>query len=763
MKKRLLQLLSMILVVTMLLQVCAFATEVDAPAAELPQPLTSETDTATEPEQPAGEEPPAPLASEEPGDGGDPAPVDDPGPDGDKEEEKEKLDIGVDENRWSYPALYFAVENGVLQGNADGDLTPTAYATRAQMATILTRLIRAADTKGNIAVAGADLSAYKDVAGSAWYYKYLSAAVQLGIFNGATPTAMQPDGNITREQAFTVIGRTFGLMDGTKTDLAIFTQDADTVSGYAVPYMAALVKAGYVNGKSATSLKPKDPITREELAQVLYKIFGSGTICSDETAIPDVGTVLYCDEAVPDDTGINGDLILSCDAYPDAAEIEIKGLQLTGTLTVALRDGKTLKLTGCSVKNIVVMSDADVTCDSAVQKLALSGAGASYTGDAADVTIGGNGVKFTGNAKTVSITGNNATIKGTYDTVTAKAANTTAEADSVITKLTLDCAGGTFTLNGNATTAELLQRDCTLKGAGKASTVMQYYKSQTISCSKDKIDTTMLDPGLKDTKISLNTATVTHSAPTAKITATFSGVNGGTGSVNGYRAGQLKWYVDGTLKQTVNISVKNGSTASFSHTYTFSSSTPTSSTVKAEFTYYGETVSSTAKVTINKTVSIPSISGRIAPGDYTTYEKETFVNAKGYTSNTKYLIWQNLYHTKVNVFYGSKGNWDLVKVFDCGIGANKPGYRTPTGQFTLKYAAGNHRWIYGSGSTQWYVDAITVYNGNYAFHTRGKYMRNGAYCFNDLNVMISHGCTRMNTEDAKYIQRLPMGTKVVIY
>lgn len=47
--------------------------------------------------------------------------------------------------------------------------------------------------------------------------------------------------------------------------------------------------------------------------------------------------------------------------------------------------------------------------------------------------------------------------------------------------------------------------------------------------------------------------------------------------------------------------------------------------------------------------------------EYATNVKEAFVNEKGYSSRTKYLIWVSQYTLSVNVFKGQQGSWKLVR------------------------------------------------------------------------------------------------------
>ena len=97
----------------------------------------------------------------------------------------------------------FAVRNGILQGRGDYNLDPTGRTTRAEMAAMLVRLLGAKEQ--------GDLSPYRDLDPAAWYNRELSAAVSLGIFNGVSATQMAPMRSITRQEAFTVLARAFGL------------------------------------------------------------------------------------------------------------------------------------------------------------------------------------------------------------------------------------------------------------------------------------------------------------------------------------------------------------------------------------------------------------------------------------------------------------------------------------------------------------------------------------------------------------------------
>ena len=130
---------------------------------------------------------------------------------------------------------------------------------------------------------------------------------------------------------------------------------------------------------------------------------------------------------------------------------------------------------------------------------------------------------------------------------------------------------------------------------------------------------------------------------------------------------------------------------------------------------------------------------------YSKEVKEAFVNEKGYSSNTKYLIWLSQYTLSVNVFRGSQGNWKLVRTMPCIIG--KDG-KTPTGVFKLRfrdYAYGGVRiYFTWNAQKQW---------GN-SFHRRVDGNTIGA---------LSHGCVRLADGDLSFINSCGLGTTVVSY
>ncbi|GHU50104.1 hypothetical protein FACS1894127_4810 [Clostridia bacterium] len=162
---------------------------------------------------------------------------------------------------WSKDAVTAAIENGLLRGDDRNRVDPQGLLTRVQLAAIL---VRAFGFEGK----SANLSVYSDVNVGAWYVSELSAAVAAGLFRGDGST-MRPNAPITRQEVAVVLARAFYLKgDGSK----LSGIDAADVSSWATNAVAALKDAGYMQGYEDTSLKPQNNITREEFAQLMYRI-----------------------------------------------------------------------------------------------------------------------------------------------------------------------------------------------------------------------------------------------------------------------------------------------------------------------------------------------------------------------------------------------------------------------------------------------------------------------------------------------------------
>ena len=230
-----------------------------------------------------------------------------------------------DAKAWYAEAVSSAVDNGLLYGKSSTIIDPNGDMTRAEMAAIINRSFGC--------YKATDISQYKDVSKSKWYYKDVELAVQMGTYNGRSSSSMAPDAPITREEAMTVVARALELdYDAyAKTDLSKFA-DEKNISSWALPYVRAMVGADYIHGRTK-GLEPLDNITRAEFAQIFHNIIGT-YIVSKGTYDKDIkGSVLIrTDDVTFKNMTVDGDLIVGCGAAD--GKITLDNVTVKGRLLV---------------------------------------------------------------------------------------------------------------------------------------------------------------------------------------------------------------------------------------------------------------------------------------------------------------------------------------------------------------------------------------------------------------------------------------------
>ena len=244
---------------------------------------------------------------------------------------------------WSAPAMTHAVQNGLLNGS-DGTILPKGLLTRAQMATMVNRAFASS--------AKASLTSFTDMLPGVWHYDEMAKSVQMGAFQGADGK-LNPNDPITREQAFAVLARAFGLADGKASSLDKFSDGAQ-VSSWARGAVAALVEQGYVTGADG-ALNPQSYITRAEFAQVmdaLVAAYGDQDL-KDQTV---EGNLILRTNSTLENVTVKGDLILA----DGVSAASLKNVTVTGRLVVrGGTDG--VKLTKSTAKGGIRLANPNGT------------------------------------------------------------------------------------------------------------------------------------------------------------------------------------------------------------------------------------------------------------------------------------------------------------------------------------------------------------------------------------------------------------------
>lgn len=522
---------------------------------------------------------------------------------------------------WSRDALVFAVENGILQGNRHHDLKPQDNITRAEMAAVLVRLLGASEPS--------DLSAFRDVPSGAWYSDELSCAVRAGIFSGVSSTRMEPDAPITREQAVTVLCRTFGIVSENRETYLVFS-DSGSISDYARDCVSAMKELGAVQGYGDGTFRPKAPITRAETPQILYNYLDA--IADSPEELPASGRVLYRGSAaLPETLALDGTLILGA-AMP--AALTVGSWSVTGDLVLHTGADTAAELNGLTARRLVCAAVSG-SVSANVQSVWLWGGGMTYNGSPEALTVMGGVHTANGSCTAADVRGGALTLNGN----TGKAAL---------------AARTTLTLNGNAEEAALNGRRCTLDGSGHVGTVLVDGQDCTVSVSYDTLRDLIAERYKQEHDSALSVVQTMRVPCSARYDTALYANKNLTGYIRSLPEDTIvynEWYPAGNA---MFVSCSDGK----------------SGWVDRWDFYISE--SRTTDGTL----------------DYSDAVKEGFVDLRHYDSETEYLVWCSRYTQKVIVLQGRKDHWKVIRTFPCSTGSNF----TPTPVGTYSIYARTWRW-----------------------------------------------------------------------
>lgn len=171
---------------------------------------------------------------------------------------------------WAEKTLQQFIDNGWIQGD-EGGIRPDSTITRAEMATVVGAVEEYTEE--------ADVSGYKDVAKTDWFYKQVAKIVKAKVMVGVGDNKWAPQGDVTREQAAVIMCKLNDVSVDTKANAAdiraqlskLGYTDANAVSDWAAPYILAAVQNCYMSGYPDHTLRSGNNITRAEAIVMLDK------------------------------------------------------------------------------------------------------------------------------------------------------------------------------------------------------------------------------------------------------------------------------------------------------------------------------------------------------------------------------------------------------------------------------------------------------------------------------------------------------------
>jgi len=261
---------------------------------------------------------------------------------------------------------------GIVSGVGNNKFDPDGFVTRGQAAAIFTRLLKLTEQ--------ADISGFSDVDASAWYADYIAKCCAAGIMSGVTATTMCPDDYLTREQMFTMFCRAMGI-EGQAYSYKTFA-DSGIVASYAAPYVNALLNLGYISGKTATTVAPRDNMKRAEILKMIDNAIAAYVTEGGVVNVTKPGIILVVtSEATQIISNFEGSVVIT----QPGADVQVSG-SFSGTIVVNA-PGTNVSLEGLSgVVEVVANADDTTVTDAPVGTTVTSNDGAE------DVVVNGTEV-----------------------------------------------------------------------------------------------------------------------------------------------------------------------------------------------------------------------------------------------------------------------------------------------------------------------------------------------------------------------------------
>lgn len=164
------------------------------------------------------------------------------------------------ENNWAEDQINELAEAGIIKGYEDGTFRPGEPVTRAQIVTLLARLMKWPPAQGQLS--------FKDQV-PAWAKDAVAAAVARGVVKGYPDQKFWPDRPVTRAEMSVILAQAVKLPS---SSAPLDFKDAQKVPQWAREAVSRVVSAGVIKGYEGNLLKPEANLTRAEMAAIIKRL-----------------------------------------------------------------------------------------------------------------------------------------------------------------------------------------------------------------------------------------------------------------------------------------------------------------------------------------------------------------------------------------------------------------------------------------------------------------------------------------------------------
>ncbi len=342
------------------------------------------------------------------------------------------------EGSWAQGQIDRWSNYNVLSGYTDGSFKPKSNITRAELASMVDKIMHYQVEGENV---------YSDVVDGAWYTSSLLKNIAAGNLVNLTG-AVNPNENVTRQEVAVFLCNALNI-EAVETNTTF--ADDSLIAEWAKGYVSALQQAGYINGRTGNLYAPTENITRAEVVTILDNIIKAlYTSEGTYTNAVDGTVVVNTEDVVLKDTSIAGDLVIA--AGVGEGDLTLDNVVVEGEIIVEGGGSHSVKLTnGTKATKIKMQKNSKETVrlfideNSAVTNVETSGK---------------SGILLEGN--------------GGFGDVTLVGTNSVTIAESVVIDKLEITEGGTVQNNGTITEVVVAEtaKETVIDGKGKITVVI---------------------------------------------------------------------------------------------------------------------------------------------------------------------------------------------------------------------------------------------------------------------------------------------------
>ena len=183
-------------------------------------------------------------------------------------EESQAL-FGDVQNRYYEENALFWAEKGILEGDGKGNFNGEGTASRAELAKIICETF---GFKPDPEALEKLYSDFDDIVKGAWYVDYIAVLYAKGIMLGNGARKMYPNAPVSRQEAFTLVGRSSGLEDNAGALAASDFKGADSVASWAKGAVGAMIAFDVIHGDTNGNLNAQSNMKRGELVTFMSNL-----------------------------------------------------------------------------------------------------------------------------------------------------------------------------------------------------------------------------------------------------------------------------------------------------------------------------------------------------------------------------------------------------------------------------------------------------------------------------------------------------------